>query len=466
MFLMRLTRSIALTGLFCLPWMAAAQIDSAKINSLAESWLISSKAPGCAVGIVQDGKLVYAGGFGAKSLATKSVPDKQTSFLIGSLTKQFAATGIMLLRREGKLKLDDPITKYIANAPSDWSNVTLNHLLHHTSGLYNYTDFAVTMISAKAYNLADVIEITAGKKRATAPGEAFSYCNTGYYLLGAVIEKITKRPYFEYLNSRIFRPLGMNRTYIYRRSIPRFYEAIGYSNAPSRFLPPNEITPGAAGNLASTVEDLAKWEAALLGEKILTSSEKKLMWTPYKLNSGEKSNYGMGWGIGENPDLPVIEHGGGIPGFTSYIRHFLNEKTSIIVLKNSMNGSSPSDLVSQIAIEIIPKLAELAKGIPDDNPAETLRIQSFVLSMLANNPDRSQMTEATNRALTPQLVRQVSDQFKQYGNFNKLTLLKRESVGDIKVHTYLAQFSTVSLKLLVPVNSEGKFEGILFQPFP
>lgn len=463
---MKANRVTVFAALFCMPWLATAEVNATEINQIAADWQKVCGAPGSAVGIVQDAKLIYSQGFGVMSLATQQKPDKRTSFLIGSLTKQFAAGGIILLKREGKVKLDDTITKYIPSAPSSWSDITLNHLLHHTSGLFNYTDIAVSMISPKPFTLSDVIKVTSGQKRKTKPGEAFEYCNTGYYLLGSVIEAVTKKPYFDYLNTKIFKPLGMSRTYIYRRSIPRPYEAIGYSDAPNRFLPPNEVTPGAAGNLASTVEDLAKWDAALQGNDLFTKEEKALMWTPYTLNSGAKSDYGMGWRVGNEGDLPVVEHGGGIPGFTTYIKRFLNEKTTIIVLKNSMNGSSPSDLVTQISLRIIPKLAKLSEGIPDDNTQLTARTLNFARFLIANNPDRSQMSDEANKGLTPQLVRQVSEQFEPYGPLSKLTLLKRESTNGTVISTYLATFPTVSLKLMVSVNSEGKFAGIRFLPFP
>src|SRR5439155_8795 len=216
---------------------------------------------------------------------------------------QFTAEAVMLLAHEGKLRLEDHIAQYYANAPAAWSNVTIRHLLTHTSGIKSYTslpNFFGTI--RKDYKPDELVGLVTDLPLDFEPGEKWDYCNTGYYLLGLVIEKVSGKSYGDFLASRLFGPLGMATARLNHQFEIITNRATGYeirSNAlfRSEFVSPTQ--PFAAGALVGTVLDLAKWDAALYTDKLLPTSDRQEMWTPVKLNNGKTAPYGYGWQVGE-----------------------------------------------------------------------------------------------------------------------------------------------------------------------
>jgi D-alanyl-D-alanine carboxypeptidase len=307
--------------------------------------------PGLSLAIVKDGKVTKAKGYGLANVELAVPATERTAYQWASITKQFTGAAIQMLAVDEKLKIDDLLTKYYPTAPPAWSNMTLRHLLTHTSGIKSYTSIpGFGKNPRKDYTGEEIIDLVRRLPLEFKPGERHNYSNTGYFLLGYVVEKVSGLNYGEFVAARIFRPLKMETASFNDRSriIPN--RASGYVTVDRKlqnaeFVSPSQ--PFAAGGLIGTVLDLAKWDAALYSDVLLPRAARDEMWTPVKLNSGETFPYGFGWSFGEFRDRLYMAHGGGIPGFSTYIARFTKEKVTVIVLMNS--GGDAQKIANQIA---------------------------------------------------------------------------------------------------------------------
>ncbi len=321
--------------------------------------------PGAAAIITKDGRPVYRRATGLADLEFSTMLEPDMVFRIGSVTKQFTAAGVLLLADRGALRLEDEITKYVPDFDTGTRHVTIEHLLTHTSGIKNYTDVAawrptwgqdLTPSQLVAFVKPDPFEFE--------PGSRWAYSNTGYILLGMVIEKASGTPYAEFMRKEVLLPLGLSRT-MYddpMKIVPR--RARGYVRVNGELLnaPYLSMThPFAAGALVSTVDDLARWDAALTAHRLLKPESLARMFVPYRLQSGESAGYAMGWVISSYEGHALAEHGGGIPGFTCQVVRFADDKVYVAVLSNDMSGA---------ATRTAHLLAALAVGRPFVNPPE------------------------------------------------------------------------------------------------
>ena len=300
---------------------------------------IDLQGPGVAIAVVKDGKLVHNEGYGIANLEWHCPIRPDTVFCLASITKQFTATAIMLLEREGKLRLDDPITTYLPDYPTHDRTITITHLLNHTSGIKSYTSLDNFMldISKKDLSPGDLLVYFKDLPLVFEPGTHFLYNNSGYHLLGLIIEKIAGKSYEQFIQQHIFQPLGMHHSYYMRNEaiIPR--RASGYTKTPegyrqSEYL--NMLIPYAAGSLGSTVEDLIRWDAALREERLLDAATQEQMYTPLLLTDGRTEEYGFGFRVTSYEGHRLVGHGGGIPGFHTFMARFLDDNMMIVVLAN------------------------------------------------------------------------------------------------------------------------------------
>ena len=253
--------------------------------------------PGAALAIVRGGQTVKTAAYGMANLERHTPATPQTVFEIGSVTKQFTAAAILLLAQEGKLAVDDKISRHLKGTPASWSGITIRQLLTHTSGLKNYTGLDGFEL-ARHLTQAQFIAQIAAHPLDFAPGEKWSYCNTGYNLLGYIIENVSGKSYGEFLQQNIFAPLGMTATARREPGANLPLRASGYeTNRAGQFIvrDPDLTDVFSAGALVSTVGDLAKWNAALDTDGILTAASRAAMWTPVRLNNGTTHPYGFGW---------------------------------------------------------------------------------------------------------------------------------------------------------------------------
>ncbi len=325
------------------------QIDAILARSYA------ADGPGAAVIAVRDGKVVYRGARGMADLENGLPLTPESVFRLGSITKQFTGAAIMLLVERGELSLSDPLTKFLPDYPVHDPGITVEHLLTHTSGIFNYTNIP-GYIRERVRTDVSTMELIDGFKDQEpdfAPGERFNYSNSGYVLLGAIIEEVSGQSYEEFVQRNIFDVLGMEHSYYggHARIIPK--RARGYGGEPGNWSNADFISmthPHAAGSLLSTVGDMAIWDAALYTDKLLKPESVRRMIQPFTLNDGEDSAYGFGFGIGTLKGRTAISHGGGIHGFSTYATRLPEDKVYVAVLTNAPGlPAGPSYVAMRIA---------------------------------------------------------------------------------------------------------------------
>jgi CubicO group peptidase (beta-lactamase class C family) len=318
--------------------------------------------PGAAIIVRKDGKTIFRRGYGTADLELGVPVEPDMVFRLGSITKQFTAASILMLAEEGRLALEDEITKFLPGYPTQGRKITVEHLLTHTSGIQSYTDLPEWLpLWRKDFTLKELIDLFKDKPMKFEPGERWAYNNSGYILLGAIIEKVSGETYESFVDARIFKPLGMTHSFYgsAERVIPR--RVPGYQAGKNGFLnaPYLSMTqPYAAGSLLSSVDDLAVWSDAVFSGKLLKKEWLHRAWTPYKLRNGESTGYGYGWFISSDQGHRAIEHGGGINGFTTYEMTFPDDGLFLAILTNSaVEGRDPEPRAVQIY--------RLALGLPE-----------------------------------------------------------------------------------------------------
>ncbi len=324
--------------------------------------------PGAALIVRQGERTLFRKGYGLADieLGVKIEPDMV--FRLGSITKQFTAVSILMLAEQGKLSLQDEIGKYIADFPTGDKKVTIEHLLAHTSGIKSYTNMEEWLqLWRKDMTPPEIIAMSKDKPFEFAPGESWNYNNTGYVMLGAIIEKVAGKSYEAFLQERIFTPLGMARSgYDHtERIIPRRVRGYhkdndGLVNAPYLSM----TQPYAAGSLFSSVDDLALWSDAIFAGRVLKKEWLERAFTPFRLAGGESSGYGCGWFISDLRGHHTIEHGGGINGFSSYALALPDDQVYVAILTNSaIAGRDPEPRAVRIAELVIGLAPEVRKPV-------------------------------------------------------------------------------------------------------
>ena len=331
-----------------------------KIIDWAVGRLIKPRYPGVALLVARDGEILYQNGYGHANIehAVKVTPE--TKFRIGSITKQFAAAAILKLQEAGKLSVEDKLSKFLPDFPRG-DEVTLHHLLTHTSGIHSYTskpDFMKTVTVETTPE--ELVNSFKDDEFDFDPGENQTYCNSGYFLLGYVVEEVTGKSLGDYLQETFFEPLDMDHTGIHHWSLILEHEATGYSyegGTVKKALDWDMSRAGGAGALYSTVGDLYRWNEALFNGKVLKESTRRAAFTPATLKNGEMARgpgggYGYGWGIGTLRGLDLISHGGGLDGFSSYLMRLPREQLTVTVLANSLPavpGLSTAEFAHHVA---------------------------------------------------------------------------------------------------------------------
>ena len=319
--------------------------------------------PGLALGIYRAGSILKTEGYGWANVETKEPVRPNTVFQIQSVTKSFTASAIMLLIDEGKLGLEDRITKYISGCPESWSNITVRHLLTHTSGIKDFINEPTVPLDQDITAEAVVASLVQ-RPLNFAPGEKYTYSNTGYHLLGMIIHQVTGKPWEEVLRERIFRPLAMKDTDINSATCALPRRAAGYIWADGGLQPGMYVALSilgyAGGGILSTVNDLALWDAGLYSGKILKQSLLDQMWTPARFNNGSLSTYGFGWGVKDFRGHRLVAHSGAhATGFRSTFLRFPDDQVTVVVLVNE-RGANPDDFGLWIAGRYIPGLRSSA----------------------------------------------------------------------------------------------------------
>ncbi|HVQ10131.1 MAG TPA: serine hydrolase domain-containing protein [Allosphingosinicella sp.] len=319
--------------------------------------------PGGAVIISRGGETIYRAGRGLADVEARRPATPDSVFRLGSLTKQFTAAVVLQLVQEGRIALDDPVSRFFPDYPQPGAAATVRQLLNHTSGIQSYTGIPGWMVEEntnRPYTTAEMIALFRDRPSPTPPGQAWAYNNSGYVLLGAIVEKVTGRPWHRAVAERIAGPLHL-ATIGYgvdRESGPAM--ARGYTQADGQVRPAQRIhmsVPHAAGALVGTVDDLARWSQALHHARVVSPALYTAMTSPTVLPEGRSQAYGFGLRIGEERGRATIEHGGGIFGFNTYATYIPSDDLFVAVLANSDAPASPPGLITA-------RLIALALGDP------------------------------------------------------------------------------------------------------
>ncbi len=331
----------------------SANATTAQVDKLFSAW-DTTTSPGAALAVIKDGRIIYERGYGMAKLEDGLVNTPDKVFDIGSVSKQFTAACVAMLVRDGKVKVDDDIRKYLPEMPAYEKPITVRHLLHHTSGLRDYNallELAGFRDDADSPTVAEALEIVRRQKKLNyAPGEEYSYTNTGFFLLSQIVERVSGKSLNAFAQERIFRPLGMTKT-LFQDDHTQIIKdrATGYGAVEGggfRIYLSNWDETG-DGNVYTTVRDLALWDQAFysgaLGQDLMA-----MLQTTGTLNSGRKIDYAWGLVVREYRGLKVVEHGGAWVGYRAALVRFPDERFSVIILSN-LDAFDPSELAFKVA---------------------------------------------------------------------------------------------------------------------
>ena len=322
----------------------SGQEKKLSVDNYIKTEIKKKHIPGAAVAVLRNGKVEMMNGYGLANIEQNKPVTPNTEFQIGSTTKPFTAMAIMLLVEDGKILIDEKASKYLVWLPEIYRDITVRQLLTHTSGVRS---------DLRTANV-DNFSLSEFKKRlATAPasfktGEKWEYANTGYILLGMILEAVTGKSYGEFLEESIFKPLGMNNTKYNEPTGSLKNGAIGYDWQDDIYQPSPYFAGGySAGAISSSLTDLAKWEQALTKRKLLKQSSYEQIWTPISFNNGRNSfdfrgeltGYGFGWFLTSYKGHKLFTHSGTVSGFSSAIYRFVDDKVTFIVITNSKAGA-------------------------------------------------------------------------------------------------------------------------------
>jgi len=408
--------ALAFTALPC----RAQETGLAKVDEYLKTEMQKQRIPGVAVAIIKDGQIVYAKGHGLANVEHQVAVKPETIFQSGSMGKQFTAAAVMLLVEDGRLRLDDKITKYFASAPAHWQKITIRHLLTHTSGT---TDYPPSFNFRQDFTEDQLLEQAAVIPLAFQPGERWSYSNLGYVMLGVLISKVTGRFYGEFLQERIFKPLGMTTARIISEADIVPNRSAGYNLVRGELKNQEWVAPQlnttADGSLYLSVYDVAKWDAALYGEKLLKRASLEQIWSPVKLNNGKTYPYGFGWMLRTANGHRLIEHGGSWQGFKTCISRYVDDKLTIVFLAN-LAQVNPERFAHGIAALVDPRLV----SVEEQTRAE--KISAMLKGVLTRAVDGALTPDAfTTEAraeMTPARLRQLGEALKPIGTITAVTL--------------------------------------------
>jgi D-alanyl-D-alanine carboxypeptidase len=399
--------------------------------------------PGAAIIVVKNEKVIFRKGYGLANLELNVPIRPEMVFRLGSITKQFTAVSIMMLAEQGKLSLQDDITKFFPDYPTGGKKITIENLLTHTSGIKDYLGKLWPERMRQDMRPEKLIDLFKNDGLEFEPGARESYSNSNYVLLGVIIEKLSGKEYGQFIEDNIFKPLGMKHSYYERvqEIIPD--RVSGYARVSEGFVNAAYISMPqlyAAGGLCSSVDDLALWDAAVYSDKLLKRNSWERLFTPYKLANGETSTYAFGWAISQFEGRAIASHTGGIPGFTTYVLHMPEDHIYVAILSNDRTAEVQPEYVAR-------RLATIAIGKPISEP-KLIKLEAKVLDKYVGQYQASTGERAT--------VRQDGDKLFEQGEGDPEVELFPTSDGTFIVKAFDAQITFVE-------DAQGKVTGLIIR---
>ena len=436
------------------------------IDKIVTSTLADTGVPSASIAVVQGGRIVYTKAYGKQSDA---IPVARTDvpYQIASISKQFTAAAILLLQDQGKLSLDDPISKYVPGI-TDGDHITIREILSHTSGLQDYwpQDYSFAAMEHPV-TPQQIIDRWAKKPLDFPPGTQWQYSNTGYVVAGLIVEKVSGEPLLDFLKKHIFQPLDMhpiNQDLAIGKGFPTAYQR--FALGPVR--PEKPAAPGwlfAAGELAMTPSDLAKWDIARIDRTVLPASDWQTQETPVKLKDGKDTGYGLGVEIGKTKSgVPYVEHSGEAVGFLSENVVYPEQKDAVVVLTNSDFSDAFEAIAKGISLVILPATAPAGE---DAEAAKTAEARKVFDELRSGTLDRSLMTADSNYYFTATAQADYKNSLSKLGDpisFEEVTgpRLRGGFVNRNYKVTYPDQ--TLEIVTYAEPGKGGRYEQFLVQP--
>ena len=415
-----------------------------KVDEFVRSEMARQRVPGVAIAIVNKGGTT-AKGYGYANLEHKAPVTDETIFQSGSVGKMFTATALMLLVEDGKVSLSDPVIKFFPDAPTSWREITVRHLLTHTSGIPDYT--TSTFDYRKDYSEDELSRFAYQQPLEFAPGSRWNYSNTGYALLGFIIHKASGKFYGDVLAERVFKPLGMKTAQIISEANIIVDRAAGYHLVNGELKNQDWVAPKlnttADGSLYWSLRDLLAWDTAVKRRAILKPESWEQILTPVRLNSGKTYPYGMGWFLDERNGKPLQQHGGSWQGFKTQFSRFLGDDLDIIVLVN-LAQADPMRFVDGIAAILNPSLAiKPPVPIEDREPQVTQRLVKL-LDIVREDKLTPADFAYVRAGFFPNAANSYRDELTKLGAPTRAQLLERVERGDDRIYLYELTFAAGS----------------------
>lgn len=461
--------ALSLLGLAPVPVLADSLAPDRikRIDADVAAILERTKAPSAVVAVVRDGRVVFRKAYGFRDGQRRLAADVGSPYEIGSITKQFTAAAVLQLRDGGKLALDDKLSKYLPDAPHA-DEVTLRQLLSHTSGLPEYLDGPdVEQEATRPTTFEKLMERVAGKPLAFAPGSKMTYNNTGYILLGRVIEVVSHQSYRDYVRTHLLDRAHMKRTFTVADESRLADMAVGYRIDQGAVQPAAAIHDSfgwSAGNLVSTVDDLANWSIALAQGKIVNEKSYREMTTPASLSEGT-SDYGLGLFVDSVRDQVRIGHTGGSFGFTTADEFFPKQKVRIIAFTNLGTNPEPGEIITNAIFDVLfPEVAAAArKSAPGENQAITAQTQALFKELQRGDGEYSELAGKLAAKMKNGLASRLADRFSPFGPPTRFIYKGTRSEGNLRWQDYLIEFGPGSqLKFSVGLDEAAKIASISY----
>ncbi|RKH02674.1 class A beta-lactamase-related serine hydrolase [Corallococcus sp. CA047B] len=456
--------AVLLCSLFVGPSAAAQPALRARIDAYVQAEMARQKVPGIAVGVVSHGKVLLAKGYGFANLEHRVPVTADTLFQSGSVGKQFTTMAVMLQVEAGRLSLSDKVTKFFPDAPAAWSAITVRHLLTHTSGI---ADLEGLLDARKDYTDEELARFAYALPLEFPAGSRWNYSNTGYVLLGILVNRVAGTFYGNILAEHVFKPAGMKtaRGISEADVIPN--RAAGYRQVEGvvknqEWVSPSLNTTG-DGSLYVSVKDMLAWDAAVQRQALLTPESWKEILSPVKLTSGATYPYGFGWQLEERGGKPIHLHGGAWQGFRSTFARYLGDSLSIVVLANS-DFAGTGRLVDGIATLIHPSLAiPPLSPIEDREPQVTARLR-----LLLEQARSGTLSPGDFASLPPKSFEELAKHHQQaleaLGPAGSLVLAQRLTRGDDRLYTYLVTFGPRTFRYFVALTPDDRVTAFGLRP--
>ena len=457
-------------------WLPAAPSEAGAERTLEERMertvrdlMDRTRIPGVGIGVVKDGEVLLAKGFGVARLENDVAATADTMFQSGSVGKQFTAAGIMAAVEDGLLSLDDPLSELFGRGPGAWQQITVRHLLTHSSGIPDYTSDAFDY--RKDYSNDDLVRMATELELEFPAGTRWNYSNTGYVLLGVILQEVTGKPYFEYLRERIFDPAGMERIRVISEPAVIRGRARGYVPDANSWTHAAWVAPAlnqtADGAMLMNVHDMIAWHETVRSRGVLSEESWNQILSPMTLNSGRTHPYGFAWFFDEINGHSVQEHGGAWQGFTAQFTRFPEQDLGIIVLSNARSFGT-QQIASALATLVDPELVRQAPPTtPIEDPApEMTRTVSDVLARTGAGRLRLEDFAFVRQTIFPRIRAAAVRALDGRARPERLELLSRERVGDDWMLQYYAHYPGSRLRVSVGIAPGGGLTALRLQEEP